>query len=117
MESNTQQLVNLYNNLGQKVGPDGEPILTVSQVVTTTTTTNTYFNQRTFDPTSGVELSPILYPVDSGAIQTSLDEISAEQDTISAIQDLISQASATPGKLIKIKKGGTVASPAQQVNP
>jgi len=104
METNTQQLVDLYNSLGQKVGPDGNPILSITQVQQTTTTT--YMNQRTFDPASGVEKSPILTEVDVQALQTSLDELSADTDTINAIESLLNQAS--PSTPVQIKVGSPI---------
>ena len=109
MEQNTREIVDLYNKLGAAVGPDGNPILSVTQVQQTTTTT--YMQQRVFDASTGVEAGPILTPIDTGALQSSLDELANDQDTINAISALVAQAS--PAQAVQVKV--VQLSPAQKV--
>ena len=109
MENNTQQLVDLYKKLGSATGPDGNPILSVTQVQQTTTTT--YLNERIFDPATGVEKSPLLIAMDIPALDTSTQEVQSDLDAIAAIQALVDQVTASPTTPVQIK----VAQPIQKV--
>ena len=106
MESNTQELVTLYENLGAKTDGNGTPILSVVQ--TSVTKVTTFLRERKFDPTTGSEEGPLDHEIDVDALATSADEVQEDLDTISTLQGLVSQITATPAQPIQIK----VAQPA-----
>lgn len=103
MQPNTQQAINLYAKLGDQVGPDGQPVLSIVQVSTP------YMQERLFDATTGAEQSPLMIALDPDDMAKAATEIQTELDSATAITDMMGQVK-TSGAPVQIK----VAQPAGQ---
>ncbi len=98
MDSNAQNIINLYKDLSDKSDANGEPIASIIQIEQTTLTT--YLQERTFDGKTGKEGSPLLHTIDLKAIAAGKDELLFEIDVIQEITDTVAKVSpSTPVKL------------------
>ena len=85
VEQNTMQLIHLWDTYGASTAADGNPVLSVQQNDDGSYT----MLQRTFDSGTGNELTPLSYPIDTDALNTSTDEVNQQLSDIQAIQNLL----------------------------
>ena len=96
MDQYTFNLVNRFIDLNNKQSPDGKPLcafIVQGDAV--------YMQERRFDPSTGLEVGPLLSVIDPGAVAELKGNLTSISQALDSVSQLVVPLAATIAKIIK----------------